>query len=309
VSTVSGPAVVVAVVSFETCELLHRCLASLFRETAEVWVVDNGSTDGSAEMVRREHPWVRLIEADRNLGFGAAVNLVARRTSSPWLAASNADVRLEPGALDALIAAAEADPRAGALAPRLVLPDGRTQHSVHPFPTLPLTAAFNLGLPRVVPDLGDRLCLEGHWDAGRARRVPWAVGAFLLLRRSAWDEVGGFDEQQWMYAEDLDLGWRLHRAGWATRYVPQAVVHHDESAATAAAWGDERVERWNAATYEWLRRRRGRLRARATAALNVAGAAARAAWMAPLARVRPYPWAHRRAAAARWAQLHRAGLR
>jgi N-acetylglucosaminyl-diphospho-decaprenol L-rhamnosyltransferase len=298
--------VAVAVVSFNTRALLERCLASLAGEDAEVWVVDNGSTDGSAEMVRSEFPRVRLVEASENAGFGRAVNLVAGRTDTRWLVAANADTAATPGALSSLLAAGDADPGAGALTPRLVLPDGSTQHSVHPFPTLPFTTAFALGAASA---LGDRLCLEGHWDPDRARRVPWAVGAFLLLRRSAWNAVGGFDERRWMYAEDLDLGWRLHRAGWATRHVPDAVVHHDESAATAAAWGDERTQRWMDATYAWMRDTRGAARARAVAAVNVAGAGARAAALAPLARARPERFAYRRDTYASWARAHaRAGL-
>ena len=89
------------------------------------------------------------------------------------------------------------------------------------------------------------------------------------------DEVGGFDERQWLFAEDLDLGWRLRRAGWETRYEPSAVVDHHESAATAAAFGTARTERTQAETYAWLRRTRGAAIARTVAALNVAGAVAR----------------------------------
>jgi GT2 family glycosyltransferase len=259
--------ITVAVVSYNTRALLERCLASLaVDDRLDVWVVDNGSTDGSPDVV----PPGRLIVPGRNVGYGAAVNLVARRTSSEWLVASNADVVVAPGAVDALVRSA--DPRTGAVAPRLVLPDGTTQHSVLPFPSVWFTALFALGVTRF---LGDRLCLPGHWDPSRPRVVPWAVGAFLLLRRRAFEEVGGFDERQWLFAEDLDLGWRLARAGWQTRYEPSAVVEHFESAATGAAFGASRTERTQAATYGWLRRRRGPLVAGTVAALNVAGAAAR----------------------------------
>lgn len=309
----SGAAVAVAVVSFQTRDLLAACLESLRPEhdagRAEVWVVDNLSTDGSADMVRERFDWVRLVEPGENLGFGRAVNLVADQTSTPWVAPANADIALQPGALERLLETGARHPGAGIVAPRLVRPDGSTQHSVFPFPSVPFTAAFNLGVPAVVPGLGDRWCLEGRWDPDRERDVPWAIGAFLLVRREAWDAAGGFDDQQWMYAEDLDLGWRVRRAGFSTRYVPGAVVHHAESAATAAAWGDDRVRRWQDSTYDWMRRRRGRTRTRAVAALNIAGALARWAWMTPVARVRPQPWAARRRAVRRWAQLHRSGLR
>src|SRR5205823_4230061 len=124
----------------------------------------NASSDGSPELVAERFGWARLERAGRNLGFGAAVNRVAERTATPWLAMANADVRAHPGALDALLAAGRADPGAGALAPRLRLPDGTTQHSVFPFPTLPFTVAFNLGALRLTPGLADRLGVPGRWS-------------------------------------------------------------------------------------------------------------------------------------------------
>jgi len=271
--------VAVAVVSWNTRELLRACLESLRADAdagrAEVWVVDNASTDGSPELVRESFEWVRLVEAGENLGFGAAVNVVAERSTAPWIAPANADVALEPGALERLLATGAEHPRAGAVAPRLVLPDGATQHSVYAFPTVRFTAAYNLGLARVVPGLGERLCLLGEWDPARPRWVDWAVGAFLVVRREAWDGAGGFDPAQWMYAEDLDLGWRLARMGWRTRYEPRARVRHAESAATRQAWGEAGVRRRQAATYDWMLRRRGRARMRAAALVNALGARAR----------------------------------
>jgi N-acetylglucosaminyl-diphospho-decaprenol L-rhamnosyltransferase len=234
--------------------------------------VDNGSADGSADMVRSEFPNARVVASERNLGFGGAVNLVARRTTSPWLLVANADVRLEPGAVEALVAALERDTGAGAVAPRLILPDGRTQHSVFAFPSLWFAALFALGVA------GDRLCVPGRWDDRRARRVPWAVGALLLVRREAFAAVGGFDERHWMYAEDLDLGWRLSQAGWATRYEPRAVVHHESAASTAAVWGEARRDRWQRASYAWVLRRRGPLRMRALALVNLVGSVVRGEW-------------------------------
>ncbi len=271
----------IAVVSWNTRDLLDRCLSSLapYVETGriQVWVVDNASSDGSVEMVRQRHPWVRLLALDENLGYGRAVNLVAAQTSSPWFAFANADVAVEPGALERLLAAGRADPRAGVIAPRLVLPNGETQHLAWPFPTLGATVAQNLG-PRVLPAaLADRLALYGGWNPERPRRIPWAVGAFLLVRREAWDEVGGFDAEQWMSAEDLDLGWRMRAAGWATRYEPSAIVHHDESSATRGVWGDHLPIHWQRCAYAWMVRRRGRLPTVAVGLVNLVGSALRLA--------------------------------
>ncbi|MGB9184387.1 MAG: glycosyltransferase family 2 protein [Solirubrobacteraceae bacterium] len=303
--------VTVAVVSWNTRELLLGCLEALRSEVetgrAEVYVVDNTSQDGSAAAARRQAPWARVLAAPGNLGFGAAVNLVAARTQSDWLAAANADVSVTPGALERLLAAGS-DPRVGAVAPRLKLPGGETQHSVGPLPTLPLALTFALGVHHLSPGLGDRLCLEARWDPERPRFVPWAIGAFLLLRRSAFEAAGGFDERQWMYAEDLDLGWRLREAGWLTRYEPRAVVRHAGAAATAQAFGPERTGRFMRATYEVIARRRGTIRARLTAAVNLLGTLLRVAWMAPLAWARPGRRSQLRATWA-WVGAHRQGLR
>lgn len=310
---VAGATVTVAVVSWNTRDLLERCLESLRADAhaglAEVWVVDNASGDGSAELVGERFPWVRLIASEENLGFGAAVNLVAERTATEWLAPANADVRLVPGALRAMVEEGARHPEAGAIAPRLVLPDGATQTSVHPFPSLPFTLAYLAGLTRL------SLAAARHWRVGRgfdpelAQEVPWAVGAFLLVRRAAWDQVGGFDPEQWMYAEDLDLGWRLARAGWRTRYLPAARVTHDESAATTRAWGAERYDRWHLSTYRWLARRRGGSYARLIATVNVGGFLGRAAALWPLAVLGHRGAADARRAALDAARAHSTGLR
>jgi N-acetylglucosaminyl-diphospho-decaprenol L-rhamnosyltransferase len=303
--------VTVVVVSFNTRELLLRCLRSLEPEVrsgrAVTWVVDNGSTDGSTAAVTREAPWAHLLEPGENLGFGRAVNRIAAQTRGPWLVSANADVALEPGALDALLAGGR-DRRVGCVAPRLLLADGRTQHSVHSLPTIPFTLAFNAGLPRLSRRLADRMLLDGRYDAGRPRRVPWAIGALLLLRRDAFDAVGGFDERQWMYGEDLDLGWRLRDAGWLTLYEPRARVQHASGAATEAAFGDQRRRRFMRETYAVIRRRSGPRRARATAAVNLAGAAARVVWMTPPATI-SVRWRAARRDNLGWISAHRQGLR
>jgi N-acetylglucosaminyl-diphospho-decaprenol L-rhamnosyltransferase len=300
-----------AVVSWNTRELLLRCLRSLEPEhragRARVWVVDNGSRDGSADAARGAAPWATVLDPGANLGFGRALNLVAQQADSPWLLATNADVALGAGALDALLKAGAGE-RVGCVAPRLELPDGSTQHSVHPLPTVPFTLAFNLGLCRLSPRLGDRLCLEGLWDPERPRPVPWAIGACLLIRRAAFDQVGGFDEQQWMYAEDLDFGWRLRDRGWITFYEPAARVLHESGAAAAQAFGADRRADFMAATYAVLRRRRGRFRAWATAGLNLGGAGARLAWTAPAALIGAR-WRGPMQDSRAWLAAHRAASR
>jgi N-acetylglucosaminyl-diphospho-decaprenol L-rhamnosyltransferase len=308
---VSRP-VSVAVVSWNTRDLLERCLVALECDhdagVVEVWVVDNGSTDGSAELVASRFPWVRLVELDENLGFGRSVNEVSRRVDSPWLAASNADVEVRPGALARLIAAG-GSPVVGAIAPRLVTEAGVTQHSVHAFPTVSLSLIVNLGLGAVVPRLGDRLCLEGRWNSDRPRDVDWAHGAFLLFRRCAFDEVGGFDPEQWLYAEDIDLAWRLRRSGWSIRYEPAAIVRHAGAASTARAFPRGSLSPMMRATQAWMVRRRGIVPTWVFAAVNTAGALLRWLVLAMLARLRPTRWTHGRDVARGYVAAHRLGLR
>jgi len=309
---VPDASVTVAVVSWNTRELLRRCLESFGPEVerglVDLWVVDNASSDGSPELARERFPWAKLVASHENLGFGRAVNLVADRTASEWLAPANADIAVRPGAVRTLLESGRRDSRAGAVAPRLVLPDGSTQHSVFAFPTVTYTALLAASAFRLLPDVGDRYAVPGLWDKSRARRVPWAVGAFLLVRRQAWDEVGGFDDRQWMYAEDLDLGWRLRRSGWATRYEPRAVVDHVAGSATRQAFGPELAPVWQRSTYGFLARRRGALYARAVALVNLLGAIPRWARVALRSAVDPDQRALRQAHG-RWVLVHLRALR
>lgn len=299
----------VAVVSWNTRELLAACLASLEADRrsglAEVVVIDNGSSDGSPQLVSSEFGWATLIEAGGNLGFGAAANRALAGAETEWVVPANADVRLEPGALEILLAAADAEPRAAALAPRLILPDGTTQHSVHRFPGPWIALASNLSAQRLSERLGDALLLEGCWDPDRRRPVGWAHGALLAVRRESFERIRGFDERQWMYAEDIDLGWRLRKTGRLTLYVPEAHVHHEQSAAARIAFSDEREARHLAASYRWIERRRGRLAAAASAAISIAVPRTLAALAAPAAAAGSKRARRMRGRRRGYAELHR----
>ena len=309
---VAGP-ITVAVVNTNARELLAACLRSLKPEQdagrVEVWVADNASEDGSAEMVREEYPWVELIASPENLGFPQAVNRIADSTGGEWLATANEDVELQPGALATLVEAAARHPEAAIVAPRLILPDGSTQHTVYPFPFFLATLVRELGLHRLIPGLGDRLCLEGHWNPDRPRHVPWVFAAFALIRREAFDAVGGFDREMWLYADDVDLAWRLREKGWKVWYEPGARVLHKGGAATLEKFGDDRTHVRMGATYAFMLRRRGALRTWATAGVGYAAMAARLALFAPLARVAPERFGRLRDRARWWMDVHRAGLR
>ncbi len=306
--------VAVAVVSWNTRDLLTACLDSLSLDAeagrAEVWVVDNSSSDGSPDIVEADYPWVTLVRSPENLGFGRAVNLVSRRTRSAWVAAANSDIRLEPETLSVLIEAGARDPAAGVVAPMLVLRDGTIQPSLQPFPTLLGAVLLRLRVYRLSRRVGRRLYLRAYRDPAEGGHVDWAAGAFLLIRREAFDRVSGFDEDQWLYAEDLDLAWRLSRSGWKTRYEPRATVHHEESAATRAVWGDALTAKWLGATYSWVARRQGMAKVRSLAGFNVAMSVIELILYSLLARASSSPrWPRSKARARAGVGLHRLGLR
>jgi GT2 family glycosyltransferase len=289
--------VAIAIVSYNTRALLDECLTSLRADAdagrAEVWVVDNASTDGSADMVEAQHPWARLIRSQENLGYGPAVNVVAEATDTPWIAPANSDLSFTPGAVQTLLAEGERHPEAATLVPRLILPDGSTQPSARPFPDLRMALLLAFRATSFSAAARRHLYLHDGWDPDRPQDVPWAAGAFQIVRRDAWRQVGGFDAAQWMYAEDLDLGWRLNRAGWTTRYEPSAIVHHHESAASSVAFGGREgvVDKWVRANYAWMVRRQGLLHTWAYAAVTAAEAAARVVVLSALARRDRERWA------------------
>ena len=263
--------IAVAVVSWNTRKLLGRCLDSLADDAAagraDVWVVDNGSTDGSRELVTERYRWTTLVTPTENLGYGPAVNLVAQRTDAPWLVAANADVWLERDALKRLLACAATDDRVGMVGPRLLLLDGSTQISVRPFPSVVSALLLLMQATRVSARARRALRMAGAWEPGPGEAVPWLTGAFVLMRRRAFEEVGGFDPAQWLYGEDMDLCWRLRERGWLIRWEPDAIAHHAHSAAAGQAFHDNALLLHIAvAQYLWMLRRRGELATR-TAAL------------------------------------------
>ena len=219
----------IVIVSRRSCDLVRKCLLSIRAHPptggARVWLVDNGSRDGTAEMVRDEFSEVELIESRTNLGFAFANNVAIRRGNAPYVLALNPDTQITAGAIDHVLDVAESDASIGIAGCRLEREDGTFDHaSRRSFPT-PLGALGHF--TRI-----------GRWRGAPARlaqyRAPWVEsgpvdavnGAFMLMRRRAIDEVGLFDEGYWMYMEDLDLCYRFRQAGWTTWYDPEVTVLH-----------------------------------------------------------------------------------
>jgi len=195
----------------------------------EVIVVDNASTDGSAEMVRDEFPGVRLIANDSNRGFTAANNQGLALSQGRYLLLLNPDTEVVGDALATMVGYMDGQPAVGALGPQLRYPDGSLQPSRRRFPT------FMTGLVEstVVQEWwADSRFLRRYYMAGTPddaiQPVDWVVGACLLVRRQIYEEIGGLDEGFFMYSEELDWCRRIVDAGWQVVYLPTAaVVHHE----------------------------------------------------------------------------------
>jgi N-acetylglucosaminyl-diphospho-decaprenol L-rhamnosyltransferase len=231
-----GEGIAVVVVNYESGPALTRCVAQLRRhDPAELVVVDNGSRDGSLADLRSRVPEVDVVDPGANLGYGAAANRGAAATTAPTLLVCNPDLEVGPGSIATLAEVLDSRPGCGVVGPLIRDAGGERYPSARRFPSM-VDAAGHALLGLFAPD--NRFTRSYHQAdlAGTpgTREVDWLSGACLLLRRSAFDEVGGFDESYFMYAEDVDLCWRLARAGWKAVYAPAAEVTHLQGVSTEA---------------------------------------------------------------------------
>lgn len=230
----------IVIVNWNTAELLRECLLSIershFDEPMETVVVDNASGDGSADLVRVEFPWVRLHESGQNLGYAAGNNVGFSLAAGEWVLALNPDTRLRPDALRLAVRAARHNPDSGAIAAKLIGPDGETQASVRGFPSFLGIFGDATGLGRKLP--GSRL--DGYrlssFDYETAGPAPQPMGTFLMFRRAALKAVGDprrpFDESFPIFFNEVDLLKRLADAGWNAWYDPAIQVEHWGGAST-----------------------------------------------------------------------------
>jgi GT2 family glycosyltransferase len=275
----------IIIVNWNVRELLAACLRSLQAHPAAthaqtVIVVDNASSDGSVEMLKRDFPDAHVIANATNRGFTGGNNDGLRYAQSlihpqplprgggnpqagvgvsgaeNYFLLLNPDTEVTPGALDALLACADAQPNAGVVGPQLRYPDGSLQSSRRRFPSLKTALFESTWLQSHAP----RKLLDDFYMRDLPDDQPcecdWLVGAALLIRASAIQQTGGFDENFFMYSEELDLCKRLHGAGWRVVYCPSALITHHEGKSSGQA-SARRMITFNTSKVKYFRKHHG----------------------------------------------------
>jgi GT2 family glycosyltransferase len=267
------------VLNWRTPELTERAVRRLIDDGVapeRIVIVENGSADGSAEQLRDALPTCRILELESNVGFARGSNLGAERLPADAYLLVNSDAFVgRPGSVAKLRAALD-DPAVGLVVPRLLNEDQTLQPSVVPIST-PLPELIRAsGLSRFVPNrLQPRF--GAHWDHAQAASIQAAQGAVVLVRGSAWHQLGGFDESSFMYAEDLDLFRRAAGLGWKAMFIPEAEFVHLGGASATRRWHDaQRANRVARAEAAVVRRHLGRVRGPVTVGLMGLGCAGRA---------------------------------
>ena len=279
----------IVIVSWNVRGLLEACLASVYESlkgsslAGEVWVVDNASTDGSVELVRERFPQARLIANETNVGFAAANNQALRAigftSTGPhelprYILLLNPDTEVLDDALITMVGFLDENPQAGIAGASLLYPDGHLQHSAFAFPTL--TQAFLDFFPLHYRLLNSRL--NGRYPRQLYKRgepfpIDHPLGAALMARGEAIQEVGLLDERFFIYCEEIDWCMRMKKAGWGIYCVPRAEVVHHEAKSTRQVRGEMFAALWRSRYllfekhygrfYQWAVRRIVRLGLRA----------------------------------------------
>jgi GT2 family glycosyltransferase len=215
----------ISIVNYNSGEFLSKCLESIEEcrneVDFEVFVVDNASFDGSFHAAQKKFPKFQFIENDQNLGFGKAHNIILKKIKSEFVLILNPDTELKSDVLKTLVEFMEGNPDVGAVSCKVVLDNGKLDWATHRgFPT-PLAAFLYYGLGN------DRLYHQTGKNLSEIHEVDAISGAFFLTRRSVLEKVGLFDENFFMYGEDLDLCFRIYENGYKIMYVPTvSIVHH-----------------------------------------------------------------------------------
>ena len=248
----------IIIVSWNSREYLLPCLESIFEEKEsgswQVIVVDNGSRDGSGAAVKKMFPFIRLVENGRNLGFSKAVNQGLRMSTGRYPLLLNPDTQVREGALGRLVSFMDSHPEAGVAGAQLLNADGSKQNSIANFPCL-ATELLNKSLLR--------WAFPGTFP-GKERNYPEpievdsVIGASMIVRREAMEQVGLLDEDYFLFLEETDWCYRIKGAGWKVYHVPQAELYHFQGKSVETEKKRARVEYYRS-RYQFFKKNRGPL--------------------------------------------------
>ncbi len=251
----------IIIVNWNTRDCLRDCLASIFQAAdslvVEAIVVDNASDDGSVEMVKRDFPHVQLVQNRANLGFAAACNQGLAIGRGRYAMLLNPDTRIVGNALQILVQCLDSHPDVGLVGPQILDQEGVVQSSCYEYPSL-LNIFFEATLLfRLFPHspLFGRYRLA-NWPHDEKREVDWMVGAALLARREAIQQVGPLDEGYFLYAEDIDWCYRFWRLGWRVLFYPDAQVIHLENRSAGQRSDAMKIE-WSRSRVRYMRLHHG----------------------------------------------------
>ncbi|MBK9055904.1 MAG: glycosyltransferase family 2 protein [Chloroflexi bacterium] len=229
----------IIIVSYNTRQLLADCLETVFAAAAppgglDVWVVDNASRDGSADMVAEVYPQVHLIRNQNNVGFATANNQAGKLARGRGILFLNSDTRISPDALVKPLAYLDQHPQVGGLTVRLVLPNGQLDPDNHRgFPTPWASLCHFTGLNRLFPHSPRfNQYFQSYQDFSQTHRIDVTAGSYLLMPISLYRQLGGWDEQYFFYGEDIDLCYRINEAGYEIVYFPEVEVIHYKGASS-----------------------------------------------------------------------------
>jgi GT2 family glycosyltransferase len=230
------------VINRNTADLLIRCLEHILRsdldETPQVIVVDNGSSDDSVERVKEHHPGVIVIEAGRNLGFAAANNRAFEKATGEFLLLVNTDAMLEHTCAGKLLNLMKAIPTVGMVGPQLLNEDGSPQTSYEAVPTLATETLNRSLLKRLFPGRFPSKTRQ----LAEPEPVEALIGAVMMIRRTALDQLEGFDEDYFFFLEETDLAVRMRSAGWKVLHEPRATAVHLQGATANTLKVEARIE-------------------------------------------------------------------
>lgn len=228
----------VIILSYNTKNITSECLSRLWEAVSrcrqklgneiEVIVVDNASSDGSAEAIRKNHSWVKLIESKNNTGFSGGNNLGLKKATNPYILFLNSDAYAEEDTLIKALEYFQKNPNCSCLGPRLVFENGKLQPSAGNLPNPFNVIAWILGLS-LIPFIGVLTFPFHPKDKGyfeKERKVGWIMGAFFMVKRQVIEKVGGFDEKIFMYLEEVEFCKRISNGGFQIWYVPEIKIIH-----------------------------------------------------------------------------------